>query len=83
MKTQIENPVLLEETDALNVQKFAIFNEIVSDAIMAKDENHLRRLLAQSSLYEKWFKYGFGSTHFWLTDKSDRSSKRILFIEFK
>lgn len=80
MKTQIENSVIL--TDENLLQKLVVFNELITDVTSAKNEDNLREMMKQHSLYEKYFKFGFGSNHFWLCDKEDKLNKRILFVDF-
>jgi hypothetical protein len=84
MKIQIENSIILEDTDYLSLKKLCLFNRIIDDLIRIKTSEDVRIVLNSScSLYSEFFEWGFGSNHFWLRDKSDkRLEKRVLFIDF-
>ena len=78
MKTIIEKPLEFLDTTELNFNMFSEFNNILTCINNSQDMLDLR--LKLNNLITRYFKYGFGSSHFWCNqiDKSER----ILFVDF-
>ena len=83
MNTQIENSIF-NENNLLELNHFVLL------CTMAKNEKELRdelRTLEEHGsfdhLEEIGMRYGFGSNHFWLSERQFKNEwERILFIDF-
>jgi hypothetical protein len=77
MKIEIENSIKNPITEKI----FNEFNEIIKILLKAKTREDIKKSLSKNNL--NFFKFGFGSNHFWLAQRahSPKDEKRILYID--
>ena len=89
MKATIENAPTNLNSDSNDYSMLVAFNYILDDIVKANSEDELR--VYATSIFckqNRYFKFGFGSSHMWVHQKevgSDNSIdefKRILIVRF-
>lgn len=91
MEAVIENSPILMSNDSRNYNMLIGFNDILTTISKSKNEDELRKNMAENIGKFRYFKWGFGGNHMWVHQnniKSDESSKyideskRILIVRF-
>lgn len=75
MKAIIENEVINTSHRSLR-----ILSKIIEVIVSASNEQELRNGMRRVGNIDKYFQYGFGSTHMWVNEIGSRN--RLLIVEF-
>lgn len=79
MKAIIENEIINTNHESLR-----IFSKIIEVIVSVSNEQELRDRMhterVKNTNFDKYFQYGFGSTHMWVNEIGSRN--RLLIVEF-
>ena len=95
LTANIEKSLIFHNSDSANETMFSTFNMILQAITTSPSVEQLKgdmEKLFSNPITSRYFKYGFGGTHMWLTQRSLNSptnpevrvdsSERILIVEF-